>query len=300
MITRMVTFIKSALLLIRPHQWIKNLLIFVPPFFGGIFLADSSVFLKMAQAFLAFSLFSSAGYIVNDILDMRSDRLHPQKRFRPLASGAIGIYQASLLLVVILTLSLILSLRFAYGFLFVCVLYLALSVAYSLFLQHIVILDALSIALGFVFRIEAGGVASEIRVSSWLVLTTFLLSLLLAFGKRRFELLAFSMSTPFRRVLAEYKMNFLDTVLSIFATTAIVTYSIYVVERGSKGFLITVPFACYGVLRYVYIVQTNSGGDPTEALFKDRNLLICVVLWIIITALIIYLQDILGLFNKWL
>ncbi len=288
---------KDFIRLIRPHQWMKNLLILAPPFFGGAFFIDADLLFKMIQAFFAFSFASSTGYIINDLFDVRADRLHPNKKFRPIASGSISIRQAIVMVLLIFALSIGLSLKFGKVFILIIILYLILNLAYSFFLQHIVILDAFSIALGFVFRIEAGGRASGIEVSSWLFLTTFLLSLLLAFGKRRFELASFDNSTPFRRVLANYRMNFLDTALSIFATTAVVTYSIYAVNRGPKEFIITIPFACYGVLRYMYLVQTDTSGDPTEALLKDRGLFICVLLWMVVTALIIYLQDILHFFG---
>src|SRR5574341_11859 len=277
--------------LLRPHQWIKNLLIIAPPFFGGAFLADPTIFFKMAQAFFAFSFASSTGYIINDLFDLRTDRLHPTKKSRPIASGSVSVGMSIVLLLLTFILSMGLSLRFGEGFILIIILYLMLNIAYSLFLQHIVIVDAISIALGFVFRIGAGGKASGIEVSSWLFLTTFLLSLLLAFGKRRFELVSLNNSTAFRRVLAKYRMNFLDTALSIFATTAIVTYSLYAVERGPRAFVITVPFVCYGVLRYMYLVQTDTSGDPTEALLKDKWLFTCVFLWIIATAIIIYFND---------
>lgn len=277
--------------LLRPHQWIKNLLIIAPPFFGGAFLADPTIFFKMVQAFFAFSFASSTGYIINDLFDLRTDRLHPIKKFRPIASGSVSVGMSIILLLLTFILSMGLSLRFGEGFILIIILYLILNIAYSLSLQHIVIVDAISIALGFVFRISAGGEASGIEVSSWLFLTTFLLSLLLAFGKRRFELVSFNNSTAFRRVLAKYRMNFLDTALSIFATTAIVTYSLYAVERGPRAFVITVPFVCYGVLRYMYLVQTDTSGDPTEALLKDKWLFTCVFLWIIATAIIIYFHD---------
>jgi 4-hydroxybenzoate polyprenyltransferase len=274
--------------LLRPHQWIKNLLILAPPFFGGAFYMDGDLLLKMAQAFFAFSFASSTGYIINDLLDVGTDRLHPKKKLRPIASGKITTAQAIALLLLTFTLSIGFSLRFGKFLILIIILYLMLSLAYTFFLQHIVIVDAFSIAIGFVLRIEAGGKASMTEVSSWLFLTTFLLSLLLAFGKRRFELVSLDNSTSFRRVLASYKTSFLDTALGIFATTAIVTYSLYAVGRGPKEFIITVPFACYGVLRYMYLVQTDTSGDPTDALLKDKWLFICVLLWVVVTALIIY------------
>ncbi len=293
----MKTLFRDFVRLLRPHQWIKNLLILAPPFFGGAFSIDGDLFLRMIQAFFAFSFASSTGYIINDLLDVGTDRLHPEKKVRPIASRAITTHQALLLLLLTITLSIGFSLRFGKFFILIIVLYLILSLVYTFVLQHIVILDAFSIALGFVFRIEAGGRASATEVSSWLFLTTFLLSLLLAFGKRRFELVSFDNSTSVRRVLAKYRTNFLDTALGIFATTAIVTYSLYAVDRGPKEFIITVPFVCYGVLRYMYLVQTDASGDPTETLLKDKWLFVCVFSWIVITALIIYTRYIFSLFS---
>ncbi|MGH7807854.1 MAG: UbiA family prenyltransferase, partial [Thermodesulfobacteriota bacterium] len=257
----------------------------------------TEVFSKMVQAFFAFSFASSAGYIINDLYDKEADRHHPKKKSRPIASGRVNTVQAVLLILLALGVSVGLSLRFAQEFIFILFLYLLLDVVYSFSLQHVLILDAFCIALGFVFRIEAGGIASRIQVSTWLFIVTFLLSLLLAFGKRRFELSSFDNSTSHRKVLAKYTVNFLDSTLAIFSTTAIVTYSIYVVERGVKGLLITVPFVCYGVLRYMYLVQTDSNGDPTETLLKDKGLFICVFLWVVVTAVIIHLQDILPFFR---
>jgi 4-hydroxybenzoate polyprenyltransferase len=278
--------------LLRPHQWIKNLLILAPPFFGGAFLSDPTLLFKMIQAFFAFSFASSTGYIINDLSDLVADRLHPIKKFRPIASGRVSTGSAVILVLLIFALAMGLSVEFGSGFILIIILYLILNLFYSFILQHIVIVDAITIALGFVFRIGAGGEASGIEVSSWLFLTTFLLSLLLAFGKRRFELVSFDNSTTFRRVLAKYRMKFLDTAISIFATTAVVTYSLYAVERGPRLFLITVPFVCYGVLRYMYLVETDINGDPTEALLKDRWLFACVFLWIVVAGIIIYIQDI--------
>jgi len=284
--------IKDYIYLLRPTHWVKNLLIFAPPLFGSVLFNHTELFLKMIQAFFAFSLASSAGYIINDLYDKEADIHHPTKKYRPIASGRINTVQAVFMILLTLTISVLLSLRFGNEFMLIIVLYLLLDVVYSFFLQHILIIDAFCIALGFVFRIEAGGLASRIQVSTWLLIVTFLLSLLLAFGKRRFELASFDNSTSYRKVLAKYKVNFLDSALGIFSTTAIVTYSIYVVERGVEGLLITVPFVCYGVLRYMYLVQTNSNGDPTEALLKDKGLFICVFLWVAVTAVIIHLQDI--------
>lgn len=291
----MKDFFRDIAYTLRPHQWVKNLLVLAPPFFGGALFTDGSMFVKMFLAFVGFSLASSTAYIINDITDIEQDRLHPQKRQRPLSSGRINIFTAVVLGFITLALSLAASYKIGLDFLLITLAYLALSLAYSFYLQKIEIIDVFCIAIGFVLRIEAGGIASGIEVSNWLLLTTFLLSLLLAFGKRRHELaLHHDPENPFREVLLRYNTNFLDTTLSIFATTAIVTYAIYTVDIESRIFLITVPFAIFGVLRYMYLVQTDTRGDPTESLFKDRPLLFSVVVWFLITTAIIYFKDISG------
>jgi decaprenyl-phosphate phosphoribosyltransferase len=287
---------KDYIYLLRPEQWLKNLLVLAPPFFGGVLFTSSEMVISMILAFIAFSLASSTAYVTNDISDIESDRLHPKKKLRPLASGRVGVTEATVLAVLTLIISLVLSFWVNKGFLLITVVYIVLSLLYSFYFERIVIVDAFIIAIGFVLRIEAGGLASGIEVTRWLLLTTFLLSLLLVFGKRRFELtLVNNKGVKFRKVLAQYNEKFLDTALGIFATSALVTYSIYVVGSESKIFLITIPFACYGILRYMYLVQTDTSGDPTESLLKDKWLFLCVVIWLLITSLIIYFQDISGL-----
>lgn len=285
---------KDVIYLLRPEHWIKNFLVLAPPFFGGALFTSSDMFFKMFLAFIAFSLASSTAYIINDISDVEADRLHPKKKLRPLASRRINTPAASILAIVTLGLSSAASFEIGINFLIITVVYLVISLSYSFYLQKIEIIDVFCIAIGFVLRIEAGGIASAIEVSNWLLLTTFLLSLLLAFGKRRHELIMHNESeNPFREVLSRYNEKFLDTTLSIFATTAIVTYAIYTVEIEPK-LLITVPFAIYGVLRYMYLVQTDMRGDPTESLLKDRALFLCVLVWFLTTAAIIYFENIVG------
>jgi 4-hydroxybenzoate polyprenyltransferase len=286
----MKDFIKDIVYILRPQQWVKNFLVLAPPFFGGVLFTSYEMFIKMFLAFIAFSLAASTAYIINDIVDIASDRLHPKKKKRPIAEGRIGIPAASAIAAVTIVLSAWSSLAVGKTFILIVAIYMALSLSYSFYLRKLVIVDVFAIAIGFVLRIEAGGIASGIEVSNWLLLTTFLLSLLLAFGKRRYELVMLRKNPkPFREVLGQYRENFLDTTLGIFATTAIVTYSIYTVEIESKLFLITVPFACYGVLRYMYLVQTDTSGDPTESFLKDPPLFVCVLLWFLITTGIIYL-----------
>ncbi len=291
-------FLRDVAHTLRPQQWVKNFLVLAPPFFGGGLFTSTEMFFTMFLAFVGFSLASSTAYIINDISDIESDRLHPKKKQRPLTSGRMNIFTAVVLGIITLALSLTASFIIGIDFLIITALYLLLSLSYSFYLQRIEIVDVFCIAIGFVLRIEAGGIASGIEVSNWLLLTTFLLSLLLAFGKRRHELvLDNDPQNSFREVLSRYNTKFLDTTLSIFATTAIVTYAIYTVEIESRIFLITVPFAIFGVLRYMYLVQTDTRGDPTESLYKDRPLLLTVLLWFLITTVIIYFKNIAGFFQ---
>lgn len=294
----MSSLFRDIVLLLRPHQWVKNLLVLAPPFFGGVLFTGWGMAFIMSFAFLAFSLASSAGYIINDLVDLEADRLHPKKRLRPIASGKVGAAEAMIIALAVFAGAAVISYSLDTGFLLIIIAYLALSVLYSLYLQRFALIDCFVIAIGFVLRLEAGGMASGTVVSNWLLLTTFVLSLLLALGKRRYELAAASADpAAHRKSLSGYSIDFLDQAITIFATTAIVTYAIYALEAGSKIFLFTLGFACYGVLRYLHLVQNSISGDPTESLLRDPPLLVCVLLWLVLTAFIIYHDNIFGLFQ---
>lgn len=269
-----------------------------PPFFGGVLFTGWGMAFIMLFAFLAFSLASSAGYVINDVVDLEADRFHPQKKLRPLASGKVRKTEALIIALAAFVGAVVISYSLDIGFLAVVIAYMVLSALYSLYLQRFALIDCFVIAIGFVLRIEAGGLASGTVVSNWLLLTTFVLSLLLALGKRRYEFAAAAADpSGHRESLSGYSLNFLDQAITIFATTAIVTYAIYAIEVGSKVFLITVVFACYGVLRYMHLVQSSTSGDPTESLLRDPPLLLCVLLWLVLTAVILYHDNLLGLFQ---
>ena len=269
-----------------------------PPFFGGVLFTGWGMAFIMLFAFLAFSLASSVGYVINDVVDLEADRLHPQKKLRPIASGKVRKTEALVIALAAFIGAVVISYSLDIGFLAIVIAYMVLSVLYSLFLQRFALIDCFVIAIGFVLRIEAGGLASGTVVSNWLLLTTFVLSLLLALGKRRHEFTAAAADpSGHRESLSGYSLNFLDQAITIFATTAIVTYAVYAIEVGSKVFLITVVFACYGVLRYMHLVQSSISGDPTESLLRDPPLLLCVLLWLVLTAVILYHDNILGLFQ---
>ena len=280
---------KSYLLALRTQQWVKNLLVLAPPFFGDVLFSSLDFVLMMAQAFIAFSLVSSTVYIINDIFDKPEDIAHPTKKFRPIASDTLDNRSAIILACLTFFISIALSLSFEKSFIFFLILYLFLNIAYSVFLQYVVFVDAVSIAVGFLLRVEAGGAASSVSVSSWLIIMTVILSLLLAFGKRRFELGSQQDGKKFREVLAQYKSMHLDRILMLLGIAAIVSYSLYSLGRGGWGFLITIPFVCLGVIRYLYLVKTLRMGDPTESFFNDKWLLVSVLIWFLITFFIVYI-----------
>lgn len=286
---KMIRTVKDIIILIRPHHWVKNLLVVAPPFFGGIVFLNSGNFIVTLMAFTAFSFISSAGYIINDLLDSTQDRLHPKKKNRPLASGRIRNDTVLSITAILLILSIVISIRINFYFLLTCVVYLIVTTLYSLTLKKIVVVDALCIAAGFLLRIIAGGFALNTHVSNWLYLTTLLLSLLLAFGKRRGELNLVKKGHIFREVLKDYNEKFLDRSIIFLAGASIITFSVYSIAEGWKIFITTTPFICFGTLRYLYLIRHRSKGDPTEALLKDKLMFICVLSWIVLFGLIIYI-----------
>lgn len=289
----MINF-RDIAVLIRPHHWVKNLLVIAPAFFGGVLFESMGNITAVLMAFMSFSFASSAGYILNDLADREFDNVHPKKKNRPIPSGRIERKTAFYLMVMCLCLSLVFAIGLPYEFAIVVLGYLILTTSYTSYLKNVVIVDSFCIAGGFLFRIAGGGLAIGVSISSWLFLTTFLLSLLLAFGKRRAELNYNSDSDSFREVLKYYNAGFLDTTIAIFATTSILSFSLYTVNVGPEIFIITVPFVCFGVLRYIYLVQIDATGDPTEVLISDRWLLSSVIIWLLITGIIIYFYDLLS------
>lgn len=282
---------RDLVLSLRPHHWIKNLLVIAAPFFGGVLFESTETVVLSVLAFVAFSLASSAGYILNDLSDTTPDSLHPEKKKRPIVSGRISKPQALLMSMICLALSIAISLMINFSFTLAILAYLLLTVSYTYRLKEIVIVDSFCIAGGFILRIAAGGLATSVAISSWLFITTFLLALLLAFGKRRAELNYSGSSESFRAVLRHYNSGFLDITLSIFSTASILAFALYAVNVGPGIFVSTVPFVCFGVLRYLYLVQLNSNGDPTDVLIKDVWLLGSVFIWLVLTGLIIYFHE---------
>ena len=272
--------------LLRPHQWLKNLMLFFPPFLGGI-LFDPGVLQKGLLPFVVFCMASSVTYIVNDIRDQEQDRFHPKKQHRPIASGAVPVSHAmifgSLLFVVSITLAFQLPVKFWVWLMA----YFTLSFAYSTVLKDQPIFDIFCIASGFVFRLFAGGTAFGVIISDWLFLTVFLLALFLSLGKRFGEqVLLGSEAGNHRQSLQRYPEGFLESSMYLTGGAVIVTYAIYAIGRP---FLVyTVPLCMFGLMRYLLRVKVGQGGDPTEALLKDFPLLVTGILWALLVGWSVY------------
>ena len=280
---------------LRPEQWTKNLIIFGALLFGQR-LFDLPSVLKASGAFVVFCALSGVVYLLNDVADREADRRHPLKRHRPIASGAVSIPAALVTAgaIGVLALTAAFLLRFEFGFFATA--YVALLAFYSGPLKHVVIIDVLTIAIGFVLRAAAGAVVIDVPISNWLLFVTILGALFLALSKRRHELVLLADgATSHRPILQEYSPYLLDQMISVVTASTLVAYAFYTispetVEKFHTNHLsLTLPFLLYGIFRYLYLVhQKEGGGSPAETLLNDRPLLTCVALWALAVALIIY------------
>jgi 4-hydroxybenzoate polyprenyltransferase len=285
----------SLLLALRPNQWTKNLLVFAGLLFG-LRLFDPAAVGDALAAFAIFCGLSGVIYLVNDILDRESDRAHPLKASRPIASGALPVSAAIVAAVTIGAASLVGSAALGRSFLAVAIAYLALQTLYSAVLKHMVILDVLTIALGFVLRAVAGAVAVDVEIGRWLLVCTILLALFIALAKRRHEITMLAGgAADHRPILGEYSPYLLDQMIAVVTASTLIAYIVYTVSPetqekfGTAWLGLTVPFPLYGIFRYLYLVhRRDGGGSPADLLLNDRPLLVCVALWALAVVLIIY------------
>jgi 4-hydroxybenzoate polyprenyltransferase len=287
--------LKAFFQLIRPKQWTKNLVVFAGLMFSANLL-DAARFFQVLQLFVVFCLAAGAVYIFNDWKDLSADRLHPQKKNRPLAAKAISPQLALTGALILLAASLAWSAALSPLMLGVVLLYLLLNAAYSLGLKNVVLLDVFTVTAGFVLRAAAGAWLIQVPISSWLLIVTTLLSLFLGFAKRRHELLVLGeRAAQHRRSLGEYSAQLLDQVMGVVASATIISYCLYAATsptaREYHDLMLTVPFVLYGVLRYLYLVyQKNQGGAPELILLRDRPMLVTILLWVLTAGLILYLK----------
>lgn len=310
MIRKLYHILRTA----RPRQWLKNLSVFAAPFLAGTIL-DAETFSWSLKAFVAFCAVSSGAYFLNDVIDAPKDRLHPIKKNRAIASGEISPTLAITISIILFAFAITYSvLNLDSFFTLMLVIYVLIQFAYSFYLRSVIILDSLIVATGFIIRVFSGGFASRTSISSWLILTTIGISMLLAFGKRRSEktiLAKFSDSSDAeimtRKTLRHYPDTLLDSIISMSASYTLLTYSLFtfmvspadvgdkigsilpVVLKSPKLMMLTIPLVIYGVARYLYVIyEKEEGESPERVLLSDKPLLWTVVLWVVVVSVIIF------------
>jgi len=278
----------------RPRQWSKNAFIYAALLFDGQ-LYQPIPFLRVTVGFILLCLTASSIYLINDLVDVESDRLHPKKRFRAIPSGQLPIPLARVASILLPIIAVGGALIYSPPLAAVLFAYLVLHIAYSYWLKNIVLIDVFAIAAGFVLRVIAGVVVITVsNFSPWLYVCAGALSLFLAVGKRRQELILLAGSAADIRVTyKEYNLPLLDDMLRMVTTGAVISYTLYTFEAKTSLapniLLLTVPFVIYGIFRYLYLIHVKGeGGAPDELLFKDRPLLIDVILWGLLAAILIY------------
>ncbi|HEX2960462.1 MAG TPA: decaprenyl-phosphate phosphoribosyltransferase [Ignavibacteriales bacterium] len=289
------TQVANYLRLLRVTQWIKNLFVFVPLLFSKN-LFHENYFLLVLLGFLAFCLTSSAVYVMNDLFDVESDRLHPQKKSRPIASGQISERSAFITILLLAIGIFTLSYKLDFTFILALIGYIALNVLYSVILKHLVIIDIMSIAAGFMLRVLAGAYVISVYVSSWLILTTLFISLFLAIMKRRSELgLNPLEGGSTRKVLSEYSISFTEQMATISAAGVIICYALYSVSERtisylhSENLVYTTIFVVFGIFRFMYLVYKKSKGEnATEVMMTDIPMIVNIILYVITAIYIVY------------
>lgn len=285
----------GLLVSLRPKQWLKNVIVLA----GLFFAEDIFVIAKIRDvllAFLLFSLVSSSGYLVNDVMDRRKDALHPRKRLRPIAAGVIKPPLAVGVALLLSSGSLVAAWDLNSHFGLTLTIYLILTLSYSLFFKRVIILDVLLIASGFVLRAIGGTYAAQEEVSSWLIICTIFLALFLALTKRRSEVkLLGDKAGSVRSTLALYTVELLDQMVNIVTAACLMAYALYtldsgtVAKLGTRNLAFTLPFVIYGLFRYLYLVlHLNVGETPEQVLLQDRPIVICILAYVGTVALILY------------
>jgi 4-hydroxybenzoate polyprenyltransferase len=285
----------------RPRQWVKNLIIYLPFFFTlhqywQPFTPEMySMFATATAAFVIFCILSGVVYLINDLVDIEKDRLHPTKRFRPLASGALSKTTAQFAIVILLVIALPLAFLLDFLLGIVAVIYTLTMLFYSFVLKNIVIIDVFTLSAGLVLRALAGAVAIHVPASPWLYVCTALLALYLGFSKRRHELaLLEEDAIKHRLILKEYTPEVLDEMISVTTASFVMAYSLYTFSADNlpknHQMMLTIPFALYVVFRLLYLVHVkNMGGSPEEMVLRDKSLFGAVVAWGVVAVGILFL-----------
>lgn len=277
--------------ILRPKQWIKNAFVFAPLFFANQFM-HAQAWVLSSMAALCFLSISCMVYIANDVRDMGEDRLHPVKRYRPLAAGELAVPQALGLIVAFALAASLLASRLPWACTAVCVIYIALNVLYTFYLKRIAIIDIFFIAFCYVLRVLMGCYVLQVTVSPWIILTTFLLALFLGFGKRYHEM-GYEDYVRAKPNLQHYSRSLLDRLVTICGGAALITYAIYAAEisrqTGKVEMVYTVGFVAFGLFRYLQSIYVyNQGGEPESIILKDKLQLANAVLWLVTTLVILF------------
>lgn len=286
--------LKSILKEMRLHQWIKNTFVLIPLVFDRQLFSIEPLSRTIIGFFL-FCFVSSSVYLINDIMDVDADRKHPKKKSRPIASGALPISIAIISSIILVSISVIGGFYLSKSFLLILLIYFLINLAYSIRLKHIPLLDVLIIAAGFVLRVAAGVSIIQVeRFSPWLYVVTTVLALFFGLGKRRGELATVhQINNEQRKVLDGYTLPLLDQLITIISATTIISYSLYTFSApnlpDNHAMMLTIPFAIYGIFRYLYLIQVkNEGGAPDELVLSDRPLQITFLLFAMSVVLIFY------------
>ena len=286
--------IKGLIVSARWGHWVKNIIIFAALIFARQYGNPAKIWLAIV-AFLAFGLAASAVYIANDIFDRENDRNHPIKKSRPIAAGTVQIRAACTAAIILMIAGLGLAYSINWPTALAMIIYVILNLAYSIALKHVVIIDVMIVASGFVVRAVAGALAIAVPISPWLLVCTILLALFLSFGKRRHELILLTDgAADHRKALANYSTPFLDQMISVTTSSTVVAYAFYTISPeiashfGTRWLPVTIPYVLYGIFRYLYLIfKRDEGGNPTKLLISDLPLMICVGLWLITVLLVI-------------
>jgi decaprenyl-phosphate phosphoribosyltransferase len=293
----MIRFVQSVFALLRLKQWIKNFFVLIPLFFAGKMTSIPDICHSLL-AFFTFSIIASVIYIVNDIIDSEADKKHPRKKRRPIPSGAITPPVAIVVAMFLFVSGSLISIFFLNYQYTICLgIYFILNIIYTIWGKHVVILDVLCIAIGFVLRVIAGSMAIDVMPSNWMMMTTFFLSLFLGFGKRRNEFLNLESEKGLhRKVLDHYDENLLNHLIFSSCAIAIISYAMYtispsVTEKFHNGDLLifTIPFVTFVLFRYVFIIWKKDEGDPTEIVLQDIGIIISGLLWLAVSIGLIYI-----------
>lgn len=282
--------------LLRVPQWIKNFFIFVPLIFS-IHLFEINFFKSSLLGFIIFCLISSSVYIINDLIDIEEDKVHPTKKFRPIPSGLVSKNRAIAVAVFLVFISIPLLMGTNLYFSLTVILYFLITIFYSIKIKHIVILDVFTIAAGFMLRIIAGAFVINVEISSWLILTTMFISLFLAVMKRRSELklVTHNENAATRKVLVHYSNEFVDQMSTVTSAGVIICYALYTVSQRTvsifhtENLIYTTPYVVFGIFRYMYLVYVgNKGENAAEIVLSDVPMILNLAFYVVTVIIILY------------